>query len=65
MDKTTISDCPFCANSDVVVLEQTSPRALAVQCRECGVTGPRCLSSDPAHAVFAWNQRMGRMSLIK
>src|SRR6476646_7771460 len=39
MDKTTISDCPFCASS--VVLEQTSPQALAARCSECRTIGPQ------------------------
>jgi hypothetical protein len=32
----------------------------AVQCPECGATGPVSLSGDPSHAVSAWNQRQGR-----
>ena len=36
-------------------------QALAVRCRECDAIGPHSLSDDPAHAVFSWNQRMGRL----
>ena len=57
-------DCPHCASDDlgVVIIEQLP---LAVRCRECGATGPRSASDDPAHAIFAWNQRMGRLALVK
>ena len=54
-------DCPHCASGDLEVFEvQASPITLAVRCKECGAQGPRSLSSDPAHAIFALNQRMGR-----
>jgi hypothetical protein len=38
---------------------------LAVRCKECGAQGPRSVSSDPAHAIFAWNQRVGRLSAVR
>jgi hypothetical protein len=61
---TTALDCPFCAHSDVAVVEvEPDAGALAVRCPECGATGPQSLSDDPAHAVFAWNQRMGRLTV--
>jgi transcription elongation factor Elf1 len=59
-------ECPFCAHGELVVdTVEHDPAVLAVQCPECGATGPLSLSSDPAHAVFAWNQRIGRMTLVK
>lgn len=59
-------ECPFCAHGqlDVVAVEHDS-RVLAVKCIECGATGPRSLSDDPAHTIFAWNQRVGRLSVVK
>jgi uncharacterized Zn finger protein len=59
-------DCPFCACSglEVVKVEQ-DPIPLVVHCPECGATAPVSLSADAVHAVFAWNQRMVRMSLVK
>jgi hypothetical protein len=39
------------------------PRTLTVRCAECAATGSRSLSSDSAHATFAWDQRMGRLSV--
>jgi hypothetical protein len=41
------------------------PRTLAARCKECGAVGPRSVSDDPAHAVTAWNQRQGRLSVVK
>jgi hypothetical protein len=59
-------DCPFWASSDVeVVVVDGDPQTLAVEWPECGATGPRSLSSDRAQAVFAWNQRTGRLSGVK
>ena len=61
-----IEDCPFCASDWLEVVQiDDDPRAHAVRCNECGAMGPCSLSDDPAHAVFAWNQRMGRISLVK
>jgi uncharacterized Zn finger protein len=60
-------DCPHCASSDldVIAVEHDEGPALAVLCKECGMTGPRSSSSDPAHAMFAFNQRAGWLSLVK
>ena len=61
-------DCPHCASSDLEVaqVEFEQRPALAVRCRECGAAGPPSHSTDPPdHAVSAWNQRMGRLSLVK
>src|SRR6478609_9257112 len=48
-------ECPFCAHAvlKVVAIEQ-DPQVFAVQCPECGATGPVSLSGDPTHAVYAW-----------
>jgi Lar family restriction alleviation protein len=63
---TTALECPHCASDDLAVIEiEDDPVAFAVRCSECGATGPVSLSDDPAHAVFAWNQRMGRLSVVK
>lgn len=58
-------DCPFCAHGElgvIVVVEE--PRILAVRCPECGAIGPESLSDDPAHAIAAWNQRLGRLAVV-
>ena len=56
-------ECPFCAHGELdVIVVKVEPRALAVHCPECGATGPSSHSPEPEHAIFAWNQRMGRMS---
>jgi methionyl-tRNA synthetase len=34
-------------------------------CPECGTTGPHSYRGDPKHAVFAWNQRAGRLTEVK
>ena len=39
--------------------------ALAVRCNECGAFGPPSHSDDPKHAIFAWNQRMGRLTVAR
>ena len=57
---------PHCASDDLAVIEiEIDTVALAVRCNECGATGPVSLSDDPAHAIFAWNQRMGRLTVVK
>jgi len=38
---------------------------LAVSCKECGATGPLSLSDDPARAIHSWDQRMGRLNIVK
>ena len=58
-------DCLQCASDDLEVFEVHARITLAVRCKECGAQGPRSLSDDPAHAVFAWNQRFGRLSVVK
>ena len=57
--------CPHCAsdNLEVVVVLQES-RVLAVRCRECGARGPESLGNE-TDAMFAWNQRMGRLTVVK
>ena len=58
--------CPHCASDGLRVIEiESEPVALAVKCNECGATGPRSSSADPAQAIFAWNQRMGRMLVVR
>ena len=57
---------PFCASDDFAVIDvEQDPMMLAVQCKECGAVGPRSLSDNPAHAVQSWNQRMGRLSVVR
>ena len=59
-------DCPFCAHGDVAVLVvERHPLAYAVRCTECSATGPRMMSDDPQHAVTVWNQRQGRLSVVR
>ena len=61
-------DCPFCAHDDLeVVTLEREPFVIigVVGCPECGAMGPRSTSDDPAHAVAAWNQRMGRLTVAK
>jgi Lar family restriction alleviation protein len=66
MDTEPLRDCPFCADSKLDVIElEREPIMLAVRCKECGATGPRSESPHPEHAVHAWNQRFGRLSLVK
>jgi Lar family restriction alleviation protein len=61
-----IRECPHCASNDLGVIEvEYQPVVLAVKCNECGATGPRSVSDDPKQAIFAWNQRMGRLTLVK
>ena len=58
-------DCPFCASDDLEVVAIDQDRdALAVRCKECGATGPSSLFGDPEQAVFAWNERQGRLSVV-
>jgi Lar family restriction alleviation protein len=59
-------DCPFCASDDLDVTEVDQDcRMLAVFCNECGAQGPLSLCNDRAHAIHSWNQRPGRLSLVK
>ena len=59
-------DCPFCASDDLeVIAVEQDPAMLAVCCKECGATGPVSLSDNPAYAIDSWNQRTGRLSLVK
>jgi len=61
-------DCPHCASSELeleLIVVEHDPRTLAVHGKECGARGPLSLSADPAHAVFAWNQRTGRLTVVK
>ena len=61
----TVRDCTHCGCDDLQVIElERDPIVLAVRCSECGASGPRSLSSDSAHAVFAWNHRVGRLSVV-
>ena len=57
---------PFCTHDEaaVVVVEQ-QPMTWAVRCPECFATGPHSVSDNPVHAITAWNQRQGRISLVK
>ena len=58
--------CPFCAHDEaaVVVVEQ-QPMTWAVRCPECFATGPHSVSDSPVHAIVAWNQRQGRLTVVK
>ena len=59
-------DCPFCASDDLDVSEvEQGCRMLAVFCKECGAQGPLSLGNDPIHAIHSWNQRQGRLSIVK
>ena len=60
-------ECPHCASAvlEVVRVEFELRGALAVRCKECGASGRPSHTADPQHAVSAWNQRMGRLSLVK
>jgi uncharacterized Zn finger protein len=60
-------ECPHCAsaNLEVVSVEFEQRPALAVRCRECGAIGPPSHSKDPKNAVFAWNQRVGRLTVVE
>jgi Lar family restriction alleviation protein len=60
-------DCPHCASSDVEVVgvQYEERPALAVHCKECGAIGPHSESPEPAHAIHAWNQRAGRLTVVK
>jgi len=62
-----IFDCPHCASSDpeVVRVEFDGAPALAVRCKECGACGPPDHGDDPKHAIFGWNQRMGRLTEVR
>jgi hypothetical protein len=39
--------------------------AVAVRCKECGAFGPPSHGEDPKHAIFGWNQRQGRLTVVK
>jgi hypothetical protein len=57
---------PFCASDDLdVIAVERDTAMLAVSCKDCGATGPLSLSDDPAHAIHMWNQRQGRLSVVK
>jgi hypothetical protein len=56
---------PFAGEDKLeVIVAQEAPRAYVVRCAECGAQGPDD-NAKPEHAVFAWNQRLGRLSLVK
>jgi uncharacterized Zn finger protein len=59
--------CPRCASSDVEVVPVEYERrpAFGVRCNECGAFGPPSHSLDPQHAIAAWNQRQGRVTVVK
>ena len=58
--------CRHCASGDVAVgVVEQQPITWAVRCSECSATGPDSVSDDPAHAIVAWNQRMGRLTVAK
>ena len=65
MDK--MLECPHCASADLEVMgiEYVDRPAPAVHCKERGAFDPPSHADNPKHAVYAWNQRMGRMSLVK
>ena len=50
---------------EVVRVEFELRGALAVRCKECGASGPPSHTADPQHAVSAWNQRAGRLTVVK
>jgi Lar family restriction alleviation protein len=56
--------CPHCGSDDVDVVVDRDPIAIAVRCNECSATGPHSLG-DPPNAIFAWNQRQGRLTVVK
>jgi uncharacterized Zn finger protein len=60
-------DCPHCASSDVEVVgvQYEERPALAVHCKECGAFGPPSQSTAPEHAIAVWNQRAGRLTVVK
>ena len=37
----------------------------AVRCSECLAQGPHSVGEEPVHAVTMWNQRQGRLSVVK
>jgi len=57
---------PFCASDHLEVIDvEHEPILLAVQCKECAALGPHSTSPHAEHAIHAWNQRFGRLSLVK
>jgi len=58
--------CPHCASDDVaVIVVEQQPTTWAVRCSQCSATGPHSVGDDPAHAVTAWKQRLGRLNVVK
>jgi len=59
--------CPHCASDDVaaIVVEHQPMTTWAVRCSECLATGPRSTADDPVQAINAWNQRQGRLTVVK
>lgn len=61
-----ILQCPFCADEKVeVIVVRDEPAVLAMKCSQCGALVPSSHSPEPANAVHAWNQRMGRLTVAK
>ena len=60
-------ECPHGASSDLYVIEveDVEGPALAVRCKECGAQGPRSLGNDRHDAVYSWNFRFGRLTVVK
>jgi hypothetical protein len=57
---------PFCASDHRAVIEtERDPGTLAVERWECGAGGARAESPEPEHAVFVWDRRHGRLSLVE
>ena len=58
-------ECPHCASSDLeVTLVSIEPRKLALRCKGCSARGHESLDLEK-DAVFAWNQRMGRLTVVR
>lgn len=50
-----IKQCPFCAESSGVEVDDVTTETYAVCCDNCGATGPQALSEDDA--IECWNSR--------